>query len=102
MRYKVGDTVEIKTFEKIKKEYNQFGEYDVELPEGRVYTKNMEKFAQSLSFRMATINETEEADNEIVYESYKFKGSNNFWDDRLIECEVKLDPIQSRFEILDL
>lgn len=83
------------------KENKNTGQYGTELPLGRMYTQEMEKFAKSLGFRIATIRSATEAHGR-VYENYRFKGSDSFWDDRLIECEEVLEPIEDRFEILDL
>jgi len=106
MKYKIGDKVIIKTWEKMKEEYGLWKNERISLftNEKALYIEVQEKYLTKLNNgRVLTIDgygPYEDTDNYTVEEFEKIK-----WviTNEVIEClYIKPEPINDRFEILDL
>lgn len=109
MEYKVGDKVRIKTWGKMRKEYGLNEIAEPRCNELTAFTTVMEN--KLPSDRIVEINEAHE---KYYYEEgikvmtdayYSMKKIKYNWTDEMIEglaSKTKLDPITSRFEILDI
>ena len=98
MKYKIGDKVIIKTWKEMEKEYGlRENRFVIDCLKG--FTEDMEnQLNEYYSDRILTIKDVEK-------DFYSVKEIFYNWHDDMIEGLVKeeiLDPINSRFEILDL
>ncbi len=100
MKYKTGDTVKIKTWKEMEREYGLDRYGNIRCKER--FTHGMEKeINRDFSNRILTIE-------KISINTYKIKNINWYWSDDMIKCLVKdykekiFKPILSRFEILDI
>ena len=94
MIYKVGDKVIIKTWEEMEKEYGTNTPWTIAVRHG--FNKDMEDTLSKISpHRVLTIRKVEN-------ERYKMEEISYAWCDDMIEDYEELDPINSRFEIMDL
>ncbi len=112
MKYRVGDRVRIKTWNDMVREYSSTTQFErnyifIQSPRGSfVFNFNMEEMLNNfISDRIITIKEIRE--NYHQNNSYKIEEStlDFYWQDWMIERLVERtepDPINSRFEILDL
>lgn len=106
MRYKVGDKVRIKTWDSMVNDYGMSGYFESGINKERIpcdksFYDIMEKQLEEIDTnRVVTIKEIE------YKSSYRIKELNWEWSDDMIEClvedYVKSEPIESRFEILDI
>ena len=111
MKYKVGDRVKIKTWEKLEQEYGLGDSGNIKAPRsanGTCFIPNMEvSMGLKAPDRILTIISIRRF--EFVEENhYSVKEINNWvWCDYMIEGLVQeentiFDPIEFRFELLDL
>ena len=97
MKYKIGDKIRIKTWEKLKEEFGTKRNGDINTPVP--IFENMEKELKRKS-----------SDREAIIESnnfnYSFKEIRFYWSEEVIECLVcdstRQGSILNRFEILDI
>ena len=104
MKYKIGDKVKIKTWEKMEKEFDLRADGDINSPVSM--TKSMEKYVNlHVPGRIAIIKT---ATNTQGIECYEFENSLYAWTNDMIECLVEdykkeiFKPVKSRFDILDI
>jgi len=100
MKYKVGDKVKIKTWDRMEKEYGIRENGNINCKKS--FLPNMEEELNKLNTnRILTIK-------EINNNHYYMKEIGYYWSDDMIECLAEdykieiLEPINSRWEILDL
>lgn len=96
MKYKAGDKVKIKTWKAMEKEFGLNGG----LNDGCIavlgtFTPRMEKELELIPNRVLTIE-------GINNDRYSMVGISWIWSDGMVEEPDILDPIENRFEILDL
>ena len=100
MKYKVGDKVKIKTWEKMEREYglDERGSIDCRLP---MFIHKMEgEIKEVFPDRILTIKRIKNNNRE-----YRMVGIDCDWIDEMIECKIEeevFEPINNRFEIMDL
>ncbi len=98
MKYRVGDKVRIKTWERMEKEFGEGALSSIDAPR-HAFVSGMEKqIKEKFPGRTLVIK-------EITNIGYRMKDIDCNWDDNMIEClykEPTYKPINSRFEILDL
>ena len=112
MKYKKGDKIRIKTWGSMVKEFglDYFGNIDIDSNREYFPTPNFrskrEKWIQSSSSRDFTIKEVGERSRSYTIEEDK---GTWLWVDKMIEYSLKelkdmksWEPIETRFEILDL
>jgi len=96
MKYKVGNKVKIKTWEKLEEEFGLDEDGDINLEP--CFNKNMEEdINEDYPHRILEIK-------EIYEECYFMEDIRWVWSDEIIKCLVvdTEDRINSRFEILDI
>ncbi len=106
MKYKVGDKVVIKTWDAMKEEFVMSTGGHISIHKYSKYTHQMEQVIRELDIgRVVTISEVVSGATLPRIPHYKIEESytNWVWTDEMIECAaVPVDPINNRFEILDL
>jgi hypothetical protein len=105
MKYKVGDKVRIKTWAAMMKEFIPSTEGSIQIHPNLKYASKMEVIINHLDTdRIVTIkkviNDVEPGENR----HYKIEESTEWaWTDHMIEHEESSwEPIETRFEIMDL
>ena len=103
MKYKVGDKVKIKTWERLVEEFGLDSNGDIE---GKFhFSIGVEYYLNSLqNGRVLTIIGIEKSCADFIEDSYIMSGLGFCWDDSDIDRIVydPKDAINSRFEILDI
>jgi len=100
MKYKVGDKVKIKTWDKMEKEYGiSTNRTDIDIIPYSFIPAMENKLNNIFPQRNLTIRMV------VRQQFYLMKEINYYWTNEMIECLVSekiYEPIHSRFEILDI
>ena len=105
MKYKVGDTIKIKTWEAMLDEFIIGTSGSIVIHKNLKFNTNMEKVIKELGTdRKVTISKVIEDVEKGGNNHYKIEESNLWcWTDEMVEClTAEIIPIDNRFEILDL
>lgn len=103
MIYKIGDKVKIKTWEKMEKEYGLNKDDSSSIPCKGAYLKNMEYFIDELKCnRILIIKNLDDFYYYMEEDKNQFCWSDDMIEHKMVEAATLYEPIDSRFEILDL